>query len=82
MSNMTTREVTEAEAYEALRLAQIHEHEGPMPSSAKLAAQDAVAEFNIGSYRYAAERARTSLRYSVGVFHRDYATVANIVPFR
>lgn len=64
--------VTESQAYEAIRLAQVHEHEGRMPSSAQLAAGDAVKCFNRGDYTSARMRARDSLSYSVGVFHPDY----------
>lgn len=70
--------VTETQAYEAVRLAQLNEHKGSMASSALLAAQDAAACFNRGDYRYALLRALDSLSYSVGRFHADYAKATAI----
>jgi hypothetical protein len=63
--------VTEAQAYEALRMAQIHEDEGAMATSAKSCALDAASLFNKGDFNHAYDRARESIRYSVGVFHSD-----------
>jgi hypothetical protein len=62
----------EKHAHTILRLARLHEHEGAMPSSAKLCADDAQALFDRGDFDGCAVRACTSLRYSVGVLHRDY----------
>ena len=67
------KEVSEATAYEAMRLAQVHEHEGGMVSSAKLCVKDAEKLFNEGRYEHAYGWAVRSLKYSVGVFHADYA---------
>lgn len=77
MNNGANKTVTEAQAYEALRLAQINEHKGSLSSSAVLAAQDAAACFNAGDFASCVRRARESLRYSVGVFHADYAKVSS-----
>jgi hypothetical protein len=63
---------TEAEAYEALRLAQLHTHQGAMQSSAELCATDALACFNAGDYSHAHLRAVKSLAYSVGIFSPVY----------
>jgi uncharacterized protein (UPF0332 family) len=71
--------MTETRAYEALRLAQLHETEGRLASSAKSTADDARKLFNRGEYQYAAQRALDSLDYSVGLFHADRATVLDIV---
>lgn len=68
--------ITETQAYEAVRLAQLNAHKGQLASSAALCAQDALACFNAGDFAHAFSRARESLRYSVGVFHPDYAKVA------
>jgi hypothetical protein len=65
----------ESRAYEAVRLAQVNEHKGAMASSAALCSADALACFNVGDYTHAVARARESLRYSVGIFHPDYAKV-------
>jgi hypothetical protein len=63
---------TEAEAYEALRLAQLHTRQGAMQSSAELCAADALECFNAGDYGHAHERAVKSLAYSVGIFSPVY----------
>ena len=68
--------ITETQAYEAIRLAQLNAHKGTLATSAASCAADAVACFNVGDYAHAFARARESLRYSVGVFHSDYAKVA------
>lgn len=77
MNNSATQPAatTETRAYEAIRLAQVHEHEGRMPASATLAAEDAEACFNRGDYAGAVMAAKRSLSYSVGLFHPDYARV-------
>ena len=67
--------VTEAQAYEAIRLAQLNAHKGALASSAAVCAADAVACFNAGDFDFAYSRARESLRYSVGVFHPAYQAV-------
>lgn len=74
--NTNTKSVTENQAFEALRLAQCHEHLGALASSAKLCAVDAEGLFNRGDLVGCMHRARESLRYSVGVFHPAYAKVA------
>lgn len=73
MNDARDNKATETQAYEALRLAQIHAHKGQMASSARSCAVDAEAFFNKGMFGYAHEWARQSLRYSVGVFHDDFA---------
>jgi hypothetical protein len=73
--NNAAKMVTESQAFEALRLAQLHEHEGLLASSAKVAAADAACCFNAGDYTSCVARARESLRYSVGVFHKHYDAV-------
>jgi hypothetical protein len=63
-----TKPTMETAAYEAIRLAQLHEHRGVMASSARLCAADAVGRFNAGDFESAHRRAVDSLRYSVGIF--------------
>ena len=74
---MNNAAATETQAYEALRLAQLNAHKGSLASSAAMCVADALACFNAGDYAHAIVRARESLRYSVGVFHPDYAKVAS-----
>lgn len=45
---------------------------GEMESSARLCLADAVALQDAGNLEAAKRRAIDSLRYSVGVFHKDY----------
>lgn len=45
---------------------------GEMESSARLCLADAVALQDAGNLEDAKRRALDSLRYSVGVFHKDY----------
>jgi hypothetical protein len=66
---------SEIQAYNALRLAQLHEDEGMLHSSAKLCVKDATDLFNAGDWAFAREAAARSLSYSVGVFHADYVQV-------
>lgn len=65
--------LTEQQAYETLRAAQLHEHEAPMASSAKLCAEDAEKRFNAGDLVSAYCRAMDSLAYSVGIGSPVYA---------
>lgn len=57
-----------------LALARKHLGTGTMESSARLALAEAIALRDADTPRYddARNRALTSLRYSVGVFHPDY----------
>lgn len=61
---MTTKKVIE--------LAEKHQHEGNMSSSACVALQDAKHLRERGFHEMARGRALASLRYSIGVFHPDY----------
>lgn len=69
--------ITETQAYEALRLAQIHAERTtkPLKTSAASCVQDAERCFNAGDFACTLSRARESLRYSIGVFHPDFAKV-------
>lgn len=71
----TNKLVTEKQAYEAMRLAQIHAETSTkdMVSSARSVVQDVESLFNKGDFRCAYERALDSLRYSVGCFHPDFS---------
>ncbi len=76
----TTRyTVTETQAYNCLRIAQLNEHLGLMASSAKSTAEDAASLFNKGDFYYCAARALDSLGYSVGVFSEHYLKVQQIL---
>jgi len=58
----------------AINLASRHiQNDAAMQSSAVLCLKDAVKLANSGDYKSAKIRALKSLRYSVGVFHPDYA---------
>lgn len=74
MFNAYKNPATEAQAYEALRSAQINAETTtkPMKSSAEHCAKEAEAFFNRGMFPFAHEWACESLRYSVGVFHKDF----------
>lgn len=63
---------SEQSAFEALRLAQTHEHLGRMPSSAKLCALDAERAFNAGNFKVAHRHVLRSLAYSVGILSNVY----------
>jgi hypothetical protein len=77
MRDARDNKATEAQAYDALRAAQIHAETTtkPMKSSAKSCAVDAEAFFNKGMFGYAHEWACESLKYSVGIFHADYERI-------
>lgn len=84
--------VTESQAYEALRLAQMYldkeqaradanggEHpERKMVSSARVACDDAKDLLNKGDFSYAFKRAKRSLAYSVGMSHPAYKAVNSV----
>jgi hypothetical protein len=74
MFNAYKNQATEPQAYEALRLAQIHAETTtkPMKSSAASCAKDAAEFFNQGRFGFAHEWALESLRYSVGILHPDF----------
>lgn len=70
--------VTEARAYNALRIAQVEADRATLRcsrscDSAALAARDAAYLFNRGEFYYAYNRALDSLSYSVGRFTARYA---------
>ena len=75
MFDATKNQATEPQAYEAMRLAQINAEltDKPMKSSAELCVKECEGFFNAGMFGYAHEWALESLRYSVGILHRDYA---------
>jgi len=77
MNDARNNKATETQAYSALRIAQIHAETTtkPMKSSAVHCAQEAERFFNEGRFGFAHEWAKESLRYSVGVFHPDFAKV-------
>lgn len=58
---------------QVLSLARKHIGSGSMVSSARLCLADAVKLADEGELGYARERAIQSLKYSVGVFHPDFA---------
>jgi hypothetical protein len=72
MTTTTTGSI-ETLAFEALRTAQVHEHKGAMPSSAKLNSVEAEKAFNLGRFDLVFRRAIRSVEYSVGIFHADHA---------
>jgi hypothetical protein len=55
-----------------IAVAEKHVTSGPMPSSAKLALDEAKALVAEGQCEFARRRALRSLAYSVGIFHPDY----------
>lgn len=69
---------TEAQAYEAMRQAQMAAEltEKTGKSSAELCVKEAEAFFNKGMFGFCHEWAMESLRHSVGVFHPTYTKVA------
>jgi hypothetical protein len=75
MKDARNNQATEAQAYEALRIAQIAADltDKPMKSSALSCAKDAAAFFDRGMFGYAHAWACESLRYSVGILHPDFA---------
>lgn len=73
--------VTEAVAYEVIRLAQLNLGKGAMVDSAAVSLEDAQVCFNKGDFTAAYNRARTSLKYSVGLFGKDYATAERLVRY-
>ena len=75
MFNAYENRATEAQAYEALRLAQIEAERTtkPMKSSAEACAKDAAAFFDQGRFGFCHEWAVESLKYSVGILSPAYA---------
>ena len=75
MFNAYKNTANETQAFEALRLAQMHAETTtkPMKSSAASCAAEAEAFFNKGMFGFAHEWACESLRYSVGILHADYS---------
>ena len=74
MFNAYKNQATEAQAYEAMRLAQMNAETTtkPMKSSAEHCVKECERFFNEGMFGFAHEWAVESLRYSVGVFHKDF----------
>jgi hypothetical protein len=60
-------------AHAAIELASQHKDEGRMHLSAKVCLEDARYCYRMGLYNSALFKALSSLEYSVGVFHPDYA---------
>ena len=56
-----------------------HQHKGGMVSSAKLALMDADHLLKRGDYQDAANRALTSLRFTVGITSKVYKDCAKLV---
>lgn len=77
MFDATKNTATETQAFEALRLAQIHAEttDKPMKSSAVVCVKDAERFFNEGRFGFAHEWACESLRYSVGILHPAFTRV-------
>lgn len=73
-------DITESQAYEALRIAQINSTRGAMASSASLAADDAAKCFNRGLFGYAFNRALDSLAYSCCVGSAEYERARQGLP--
>lgn len=75
VTDATKSRATLSQAYEALRLAQIHADVdgGVLRSSAVACVKDAEVFFSKGMYGFAHAWAVESLRYSVGVFHTSFA---------
>lgn len=48
--------------------------------SSQVGLADAIVLHQDGNYTYAASRALSSLRYSVGVLHDDYAKAVQLLP--
>jgi len=55
-----------------IALARKHIGKGTMESSARVCLSDANHLFDRGLIDYAKKRALDSLKYSVGIFHKDY----------
>ena len=74
MFNAYKNQATEAQAYEAMRLAQIHAEltTKPMKSSAEHCVREAEGFFNAGRFGFCHEWALESLRYSVGILHEAF----------
>lgn len=74
MFNAAKNTATETQAYEALRLAQIHAETTTKggKSSALMCAKDAEKFFNEGRFGFCHEWAWQSLKHSVGMFHADF----------
>jgi hypothetical protein len=70
----TKNKATEEQAYNALRLAQIHA-ELSSNSSAEFCAKEAARFYNQEWFGFCHEWAKESLSHSVGIFHNDYDTV-------
>ena len=63
----------------AIALAKKHRGKGRMPDSAELCIQDALELLVKGDDYHAADRALTSLGYSVGHCHPDYQRVLGLM---
>lgn len=79
--------VTETQAFNAIRIAQIEADRAELEirqnwQSARLALTDAEHCFNRLDFRYARERALDSLAHSVGKFSPRYAEAASEAPFK
>lgn len=66
-----------AVAREAIKLARSHIDDAKQKDSAKVGLEDAEKLYSEGNYKYAHRRALDSLSYSVGIFHKDYKSVAS-----
>lgn len=74
MKDARDNKATENQAYQVLRLAQIHAEATtlPMKTSAKHCAKEAEEFFNKGLFGYCHEWACESLKYSVGILYPEY----------
>ena len=63
---------------EVINIARAHLGEGSMVGSAKIALQDAAQMYSRGLLADAKDRARQSLKYSVGILHPDYQRTLEI----
>ena len=70
---------THTQMDKALRLARKHVHEGTMNSSVRFAMAEAIAASDRGDLEAAIQWSAKSLSYSVGVGHRDYKTVQEML---
>jgi hypothetical protein len=72
--------VTESQAYETIRAAQLHSAASGNGSAA-VALEDSLALYNQGDFFYAHRRALRSLAYSVGIFSPVYAAnFTSVIP--
>ena len=62
---------------QVIEIARSHlENGAAMASSARVSLGDAVRCYDLGDFERARSRALDSLKYSVGIFHADYARAA------